>query len=157
MREQTSHHPLSERMAPLDPATWEALWQLFIQIGRFWGNVPEPEPYRTRFQTFITSRMELNPLYRELYIQARHVIEDLIAAHGVEPAYEVLFTDPLANLAPPATPLQFTRQYVSNELIALQLALGGFLAFGALNYPGYFGGGNVPGAPAPYRTMQEEP
>ncbi len=58
---------------------------------------------------------------------------------------------------PPVTPFQLTRQYVSNELIALQLSLGGFLRWGAINYPGYFGGANVPGMPAPYRTMEEKP
>jgi hypothetical protein len=156
MYEPRTAHPVNETASPLDAETREAMWQLFVQIGRFWGNVPDPEPMRSRLHVFLDNRIEVNPLYREFYRMAREVIRGLVEVHGEQKGYEVLFTDPVGLATPPTTALQYTRQFVSNELIALQLSLGGFLAWGATNYPGYFGGANVPGMPAPYRAIEEK-
>lgn len=157
MYESRTRHPINDAAHPLDDETREAMWQLFVQIGRFWGNVANPEPMRSRVYVFLDNRIEVNPLYREFYRIARDVIRELVAVHGEEKAYEILFTAPGGLTSPPVTAFQYTRQFVSNELIALQLSLGGFLAWGATNYPGYFGGANVPGMPAPYRTLEEKP
>jgi hypothetical protein len=133
------------------------MWTLFQQIARFWECAEDVQTYRSRFIGFMLDRIQLNPLYREYYATASAAIEKLVEQHGGEDdsAYEFLFTDPAINQPPPETALELARQRVSNEFVAVYLALGGFKTFGARNYPGYFGGPNVPGEPAPYRTSHE--
>jgi hypothetical protein len=149
--------PLGGSMAPPDEAVRKAMWRLFEQIGKFWKNIGDPSEYESRLYSFMSNRIAIDPLYVDYYATAQQVIEQLIADLGSEgAAFQHLFTDAQANASPPTTPIGITRQKVSNEFVALQMALGGFLSFGALNYPGYFGGANVPGAPVPYRTMDKE-
>lgn len=154
MFEGKTQHPLSAHLAPLEVSTLNAMWQLFTQIGKFWQNLEASADYQSQLTAFMGNRIDFDPLYHQYYTTAQQVIEQLIQEHGQEGAYTFLFTDPTANQSPPSTPLAITRQKVSNEFIALQLSLGGFKAFGgAINYPGYFGGANVPDEPAPYRTF----
>jgi len=148
--------PVNANEVVLEARTFEAMWRLFQAIGRFWGNTEDIEAYQSRFHGFLLNRIALNPLYKDYYTSAQAVIADLIVAHGGEdPAYRFLFTNGNANQPPPETPLQSARQRVSNEFISIYLALGGFKTFGAINYPGYFGGANVPGSKPPYRTPDE--
>lgn len=156
MYQAKSQNPLSLLQAPLGDPVRQAMWRLFVQIGIFWRNVADASEYQTRFFSFLQNRIDLNPLYRGYYEMAASEIDALIAELGEEEAYRKLFTDAGANQAPPTTPLQVARQLVSNEFVALQLAMGGFKAFGAENYCGYFGGANVPGAPVPYRAMDAD-
>jgi hypothetical protein len=154
MLTQKTQHPLSVNLPPLEGTVLNAMYQLFSQIGKFWRNIDDSSPYQARLFTFMANRIDIDPMYQQYYQTAQQVIEQLITQYGVDGAYQFLFTDATANQSPPTTPLAIARQKVSNEFIALQLSLGGFHAFGgALNYPGYFGGANVPGAPAPYRTI----
>lgn len=101
------------------------------------------------------NRIALLPLYLDYYKIAARVVSELIAKHSgnADMAYKELFTSEEASRAPPTTPLALTRQLVSNEFVTLHFALGGALAFGARNAPGYFGGANIPGNP-PYRPME---
>jgi hypothetical protein len=156
MYQDRAHHPLSAPGDTVAADVRETMWRLFEQIGKFWGNAADSRPFESRLYSFMANRVALNPLYTQYYATAKTVIDQLVAERGESAAYEYLFTDPLLNESPPVSPAALVRQLVSNEFIALQLALGGFLAFGATNYPGYFGGANVPGAPAPYRTMEDE-
>lgn len=129
-----------------------AMWELFCQIGIFWQNLSDPTPLQSDFLVFLQNRIELNPNYRNEYSNAMLVIDALKKEEGPDKAYEILFTDPKGMEQPPTTRLARARQFVSNEFVALQLALGGFKDFStATNYPGYFGGANIPGRP-PYRT-----
>ena len=139
----------------LDMQTVEDMWQLFVAICARWQNVSEPLAMKTRFLGFLSNRIELHPEYLSHYRTAAAVIAELRGVHG-ERTYEFVFTNPEANNAPPQTPLQITRQLVSNEFIALQLSLGGFKEFtGAINYPGYIAGWNGDG-PAPYRSYEPQ-
>ncbi len=140
--------------APLDPATMDAMWRLFVEIGRFWRNVDRPERMKSNFVVFLGNRIQLNPGYVDEYRNAAAVIAELVADYGDPAGYRKLFTDPQANLAPPTTRMARARQLVSNEFVALQLALGGFKAFGgAKNYLGFIAGANLPGH-TPYRKYQ---
>lgn len=139
----------------LDESTWSTLWDLFLAICERWQNVPDPELLKSDLITFVKNRVEMDANYTEDYASAARVIRDLVADRGREAAYTYLLTDAGANLKPPTTRLARARQRVANEFILLQLSLGGFGAFGgALNYPGYIAGANLPGH-TPYRTYQD--
>ena len=140
--------------APLpDPQTLDLLWRLFVAIGRHWQNDDQPERMRSNWLVFVANRMRVDARYADDYANAASVLRGLIAELGEPGAYRKLFTDADANVSPPATPLARARQKVSNEFVALQLALGGFKAWGAVNYLGYIAGANVPGQ-VPYRPAQ---
>lgn len=140
------------------PAVDEAMWKLFVAIGEFWKLGDNPQPYRLRLRAFMSNRIRFSPIYRDFYVLARTVIDGLIAQTGDKAkAYEMLFTQKprVATTTPPQTQLEFVQQYVANEFIGLRLSLGGFKAFGAINYCGYFGGANIEGQPVPYRKAVE--
>jgi hypothetical protein len=148
-------HPFSP-LAPSEPqAVEDAMWELFKAVGDFWQLGDDPNGYRERFKTFMDNRISLNPLYNDFYAATKKHIDELAGPNGRAHAYEVLFTkkDRKLPAGPPVSELDFIQVYVANEFIALRLALGGFLAFGAVNYCGYFGGANIPGQPVPYRTF----
>lgn len=131
------------------------MWALFVAIGVHWNTVADPGPLRSRLDSFLDNRIALMPLYADYYAIAHRVIASLIAEYAgdARAAYAALFTSEEANRSPPTTQLALTRQAVANEFIVLHTALGGFLVFGAMNWPGYFGGANLPGRPAPNRPM----
>lgn len=137
----------------LDRETLAGVWAIFVHIGQFWKNDSAPEAMRSNFLVFIENRIRMDASYVGEYRNATAVVAELTAELGEAAAYEKLFTDPAANISPPTTRLARARQLVSNELVALQLALGGFRAWGAVNYLGYIGGANVPGHP-PYRVYR---
>jgi len=87
----------------------------------------------------MANRISLDPKYVGYYALAKRVIDGLIADKGEAAAYEYLFTSkPRTPPKQPTTELEYVRYYVANEFIAYRLALGGFAAFGATNYRGYF-------------------
>jgi hypothetical protein len=138
----------------LDQATAEVIWRLFLAICARWQNVAEPEKMKSRVAAFLLNRIQMDTCYSAEYRDAAQVLDELQARLGSwEAACEFLLSDPGANMAPPSSKLQRARQKVANELCALQLALGGFAAFGgAKNYPGFISGVNGDG-PVPYRTL----
>lgn len=147
-------HPLSADLPPIGDDVFTVLWELFTQIGKFWQNMDDPSPYKILVYNFMLNRMNLRPIYHDYYAKAPAVIKQLKDQLGPDKAYEFLFTDQDANKAPPETPVAVVRQNIVNEFIALQLALGGFKAFGAVNYYGFIGGANIPGQQVPYRTFE---
>ncbi|MEH6461747.1 hypothetical protein [Chitinimonas sp. JJ19] len=156
MYQTPAKHPLSAELPALDDATYAAMWALFCHIGKYWQNMPDPEPFRSQLYSFMLNRINLRPVYRDYYLFAAATLRGLIEQHGEDGAYAFLFTDTDANKAPPETALAVTRQKVANEFMALQLSLGGFKAFGAINYCGFIGGANIPGQAAPYRTLEAD-
>ena len=99
---------------------------------------------KSNFLVFGSNRIALNPNYLAKYRSAAAVIAELFAELGEAGAYEQLFTDAAASLSPPASKLARARQLVANEFVSLQMALGGFKAFGgAENYFGYIDGPNT--------------
>ena len=160
MRMRASDHDCTiDREGPV----FHAMFELFTQIGIFWKNTPQQKDAATgkmidldlksEVYAFMMNRIELNSFYAMEYLNAKEVLDEFKAnASSVDEAYAAFFTDPNGTQNPPKSRLSHARQYVSNELIALQLTLGGFAAFGAKNYPGFIGGAYIEGKPAPYRT-----
>jgi hypothetical protein len=149
---------LEENHRKLDDALINQLWKLFVKICEFWQTTDEPSRMKSNFLVFISNRIEVDPRYLIEYNNYVDVIEELTTELGEEEGYKKLFTDPLANIIPPITKLGRARQFVSNEFIGLNLALGGFKSFGnpdevagfPLNYPGYISGMNLENS-TPYR------
>lgn len=155
MYQSAAKHPLSPAVPPIGDELFASMWDLFVHIGKFWDNMEDAGPLRSELYSFMLDRIKLQPMYDQYYLCAQRVIHELIREHGAERAYELLFTDASANQSPPETPMAVTKQMVVNEFIALQLCLGGFKAYGALNYCGYIGGANIPHVQIPYRTFEQ--
>jgi len=145
-------HPLSNSVPELSTELFESMWALFAAIGSYWGTMADGNLHRTQLFDFMANRIKLDPLYLEYYATAAKVMSDLAEKFGAR-AYQELFTNAAAGSETPLqTPMGIARQRVSNEFVSLHLALGGFMAFGAVNYPGFICGPNIPGAVPPYRT-----
>ncbi len=140
---------------------FDSMWELFIAIGDFWKNGDfrdgdagdNDTSYQSQLLSFMNNRIELDPVYLNEYEGAKVVIEELQDLYGTEGGYKELFTQPVNPKIQPSTPFERARIKVSNEFVLFQLAMGGFEAFGAKNYPGYFGGANIKGK-TPYRTIE---
>lgn len=155
MKEEQVVHPISKTLSTLESTTFEVLYELFENIGYFWGNIDDSKSFRIDLYVFIQNRINLYPIYQEYYKTACRTLHRMIEQYGKEETYKKIFTDPFANTPPVDSDLSIVRQKVSNEFISLQLSLGGFKDFGAKNYCSYIGGANIPGSPAPYRTAEE--
>jgi len=154
--QEARHHASPHREPCPDARTLERLWGLFVAIGRHWQSDDQPERMRSNWLVFIANRIKVDPRYADEYVNAATVLDELIAQLGEPAAYDKLLTDPGANVAPPTTKLARARQKVSNEFVSLQLALGGFKVFGAVNYLGYIAGANIEGQ-VPYRPYEGAP
>lgn len=154
MYEDRVQHPLSRALGPLPPQTVEILWTIFVAIGAHWSLDDDPLPYRLRFEIFLENRKNVSPLYKDYYADSAAYFGDLTERIGSTAALDRLFAQKprVVQSGIPATRLEMAQRFVVNEFISLRLALGGFETFGAVNYRGYFGGANIPGEPAPYRT-----
>lgn len=151
------NHPANQFVKPLERHTYDAMFEVFEQICLFWGNLADPQSYRSRLEAFMDNRIRLRPEYADIYRLAETLLKEMSQGLGKPAAYERLFTDPEANQGATETPLSVVRQRVSNEFIAFQVSQGGFKVFShAINYPSFIAGAYVPGEPAPYRTAQVE-
>lgn len=152
MYESRAIHPLAFTGQAPSSEIPPILLQLWNAIDRHWQLTDPPHPYEARLRTFMDNRVNLNPLYKGYYDLAETVIADLLTQHGDPKAFEVLFQTPSGSSVP-QSPIEAVKRFVSDEFVALRVALGGFLCFGAINYCGYVGGANIEGEPVPYRTM----
>ena len=48
----------------LDKYTLESMWQLFVQIGKFWNNSVDLEQVKSKWLVFIINRIKLDPELR---------------------------------------------------------------------------------------------
>jgi hypothetical protein len=132
------------------------MWRLFVAIGDFWSLPDDTSGYRGRLRAFMANRVSLDAAYLGYYALAAQMIEDLLAtASTPAEGYAALFTTKLS-MSDPDPEMRAVKERVVDEFIAWRLALGGFRAFGAENYRGYFGGANIPGEPIPYRPRDSE-
>lgn len=160
---QSVPHSFEKEALHIEDALFSSMWELFVQIGVYWKNAKSlkmadnpaiEDSFKSQLMDFMNNRIQEDPTYYSEYQNARTVIAELTEDYGEEKAYERLFTAPVNPKTPPKTPFERARIKVSNEFILFQLAVGGFKAFGAKNYLGYFGGANIEGH-TPYRTPKQ--
>lgn len=155
MYEARIEHPLISRLPALTDDVEEAMWNLFVAIGTTWQFTDDPNPYRLRFRTFMHNRIAVEPLYVLYYIAAADLIADLTRQKDAAAAYNLIFFGQNPDgLTYDQDLFQLVLDHVSFEFIAFRLSVGSFRAFGARNYPGYFGGANLAGEPVPYRPAE---
>jgi len=153
MYQRRARNVLSSPNPVVAAETEAAMWDLFVAIGEFWQLNENMAGYPLRLRAFMANRISLHPAYEGYYaVAARHITAE-IAQLGRDEAYKKLFT---RETPPEGSAARVAKKQVSDELVELRLALGGFLAFGALNYNGYFGGANLPDD-VPYRTREPRP
>ncbi len=131
------------------PPVRDRLWSLFGHIVRRWSDA-DPQTMRSNWLVFIANRQRVDAAYATWFAQAASMLDERVAALGEAAAIEELL-GPKAESAQTGWALTLVR----DEFIALFLSLGGFKAYGALNYRGYIAGANVPGE-TPYRTARAD-
>lgn len=104
----------------LDSSVYDSMYELFVQICKFWRILDSPEQYKYRLFVFMNNKMRNKPIYRRYYLLAKYDIEYLTKIMGKSQAYEFLFTNHDINKQCLNHPLAVTRQKVSNEFITFQ-------------------------------------
>lgn len=120
------------------------LWDIFVEIGKCWGNLPEDSiSVKSSWLEFIQAKTEQEPSYIGEYANAIAVVQELIQMYDRDKAFTLLF---LSNGIPdgaPTTRLAHAKRYVIDEFIRVQIVASGFKGFAAprgYNYNGYVGG-----------------
>jgi hypothetical protein len=127
------------------------LWLLFTRLADRWQM--RVDLGETGFRQFIREKTTLPPSYLTEYRQAAAVLEEVELAMESDPsAFDQLFVVPLELPGFGATRLARLQQFVIGEFLELQLAFGGFRAFGYRNYRGFTGGPLSDPARPPYRS-----
>jgi hypothetical protein len=131
----------------LTHANREFLWKLFQQIAVVWKNVDyDSSNLKSSWLEMVDEKSRGAPSYTGEYINAIHVVTELVGMYGQEQAYYKLF---LANgipvgppniRLPPTTRLAHAKRYVVDEFITVQVMMSGFKHFGGKNYHGYVKG-----------------
>jgi len=125
------------------------LWEIFVEIGRAWGNVPRDSAgLRSTWLEFIEAKTKSPPSYIGEYANAVSVMQELIAVLGREQAYHMLFFGSGVPDGPPVTRLAHLKKYVVDEFIVVQITASGFRGFvdsqfssnRPLNYAGFIRG-----------------
>lgn len=133
----------------LDAGAIEKLWEIFVEIGRAWGNAPNDSAgMRSSWLEFIDAKTNRPPSYVGEYANAVAVMQEIEAVLERREAYRVLFFDNGIAAGPPTTKLAHLKCYVVDEFIKVQITASGFRGFGynifdkqrSLNYHGFIRG-----------------
>lgn len=140
---------MNDQALPAPPVLGR-LWSLFSHIVKRWSDA-DPSAMRSNWLVFIANRQRVDGAWAGWYAEAAALLDQRVAQMGEAAAYEQLLNTPRVAGQPTDLPWPLAR--VADEFITLFLALGGFKAYGAVNYLGYIAGANVPGQ-TPYRTAR---
>jgi hypothetical protein len=125
----------------LTHANREALWEIFKQIAVVWKNVGyDSSNLKSSWLEMLKHKSEQPPSYTGEYINAIHVVNELVRIYGEEWAYRKLFLANGIPPGPPATRLAHAKRYVVDEFITMQVMMSGFKHFGGKNYHGFVKG-----------------
>jgi hypothetical protein len=127
----------------------ERLWEIFVEIGRAWKNVPgDSAGLRSSWLEFIEAKTTRSPSYIGEYVNAVSVVQELVEVLGREAAFAGLFFNSGIAAGPPVTRLAHVKRYVVDEFIIVQITASGFRGFAdsiydtrrPLNYTGFIRG-----------------
>jgi hypothetical protein len=128
----------------------EKLWEIFVEIGRAWKNVPNDSAgLRSSWLEFIEAKTTRPPSYVGEYANAVSVVQELVGLMGREEALQRLFFNSgVSQKTPPVTRLDHVKRYVVDEFIVVQVTASGFRGFAesifspnrSLNYTGFIRG-----------------
>jgi hypothetical protein len=144
-----SHDPVTSPLIDveadsLSEADRAALWHLFVEIGRCWGNLDDDSAsVKSSWLEFIEAKTTTTPSYFGEYRNAVTVMRELVDQYGHVQAYAFLLLRSGIPDGPPTTRLAHLKRYVVDEFIRVQVVAGGFKGFGKpspVNYNGYVGG-----------------
>jgi hypothetical protein len=114
----------------LTVAARDKLWEIFVEIGRAWDNVPDDSAgLRSSWLEFIEAKTQKQPSYVGEYANAVSVVQELVELYGREKAFAQLFFVTGAGDGPPLTRLAHVKKYVVNEFIRVQITASGFRGF----------------------------
>ena len=115
------------------------LWDLFVEIGRTWGDPKDDPNYqRSQWLEFIELKTKEAPSYLAEYQYGAEVYRELREIYGDGLAQALFFEHGAAEF--PASRLAHFRTHVVEEFIQVWLTTGGFRAYGAGNYNSYVSG-----------------
>jgi hypothetical protein len=129
------------------------LWLLFSRIAERWQMSDFIDLNVSGFTEIVRLKCAVAPSYLTEYRETARLLAELEPGLAGDPAsLDQLFTQPEGLSAFGATRLGRMQAFVIGEFLELQMAYGGFRAFGYANYRGYAGG--VLGDPdhPPFRT-----
>lgn len=141
----------------LSASTREKLWEIFVEIGRTWGNVPqESAGLRSSWLEFIDCKTTRPPSYIGEYVNAVAVMQELVEVLGRATAYQLLFFASGVAPGPSLTKLAHLKTFVVDEFIKVQITASGFRGFASsihspnrsLNYAGFIRGSRYNERPA---------
>lgn len=122
----------------------DMLWDIFIEIGRCWDNLPDDSvSVKSSWREFIQTKITDPPNYIGEFKNCLSVVQELIGIYGRENAFRRLFFENGVPDGPPITRLAHAKHYVIDEFIRVQIVAGGFKGFAqprSLNFKGYVGG-----------------
>lgn len=125
-------------------ATRDGLWEIFVEIGRCWGNFDDDSAsIHSSWAEFIEAKIKSPPSYVGEYANAIQCVQELVQLYGRDEAYRQLFLDNGIPAGAPLTRLAHVKKYVVDEFIRVQIVAGGFKGFvtpSPVNYGGYVGG-----------------
>jgi hypothetical protein len=145
--------PFSRAVVPaelLDPedsvlsaAAVAGLWDIFLEIGRHWGNLDhDSDGVRSSWLEFIHAKTTQQPSYDGEYYNAVSVVQELREIYGAD-TFVRLFTKSGVPEGPPTTRLAHAKRYVVDEFIRMQIVASGFRGFitpRSFNYNGFIRG-----------------
>ncbi len=129
----------------------DVLWELFVEIGRCWGNpADERDPahkdsggMKSSWLEFIEAKTICDPSYVGEYVNAIEIITELKSLHKKQ-AFRRLFLEHGIDADPPSTRLAHLKTYVVDEFIRVWVVASGFRTFGGYergkNYNGFVRG-----------------
>lgn len=143
-QQQVAATLLDQEDETLTETSKRALWDIFVEIGRCWGNLPDDSiSVKSSWLEFVHAKTDDEPSYVGEYVNAIAVMQELIEMYGAEHAFTLLFLRNGIAPSAPTTRLAHAKRYVVDEFIKVQIVAGGFRGFGSphpLNYAGYIGG-----------------
>jgi hypothetical protein len=144
-----------DRTGPFTNDLADKLFQLVSWVSHTWQLSDDGGNVQARLMNALQAKVIESPSYLEEYSEGAALIDFAQKRVAVGEVFAILIAGNLGwdfgELS--STRLGRFRTFVSDEIITMQVAFGGFKRFGLQNYRGYQGGTFVDPASPPFRRM----